>query len=300
MSNFIDQIKIISDLHIGSKNKADDFYLNEKDFMDYITRWLDKPNNLIILNGDIFECWEADTFFTNSDQQFANIRKKRRKLCDFLINTERIILVNGNHDAVIRTGEFNCGAVENFTHTFDNKYVIHAAHGHQSDFANSNKGERLGKCITKCVSAGENLIHPDLDIELGKLDDICRAPRDDFISQEHAIKLAKKNKYDVVIYGHTHTPLIYKEGSIVYANSGHGRDYKDSIDEVIVSCKSNGLTINVLERNIKTDEIKQVYGFTTLGEIGSGSIDSGSIDSGSIDPGSIDPGSTESTESTES
>lgn len=249
-------IKVISDLHIGIKGKKDDdFEFDETLFIRYLKNSLEEFD-LLILNGDIFECWESGI---SANSILEQIRESRLDLFEFIIGTDRLILINGNHDAIIRTGKIETGAVSHYTEQF-NDMVVYFAHGHQADFFNNGPGKNIGRCITCCVGRGERLIYKDLDLDLGRLDEICRANRDSTTTENHAFKIAAENGYDVVVYGHTHHPLVATKDSIIYANSGKGKNCRHSMDEVIVEITETELTVSSINRSIITNKILETHG----------------------------------------
>ena len=81
-------IYVISDLHIGDKSAADNFYTAEDRLLSFLDYFESLENSALVLNGDIFEFWQssmADVFYNN--YQLIQRFKKNNA-----------IFIAGNHD----------------------------------------------------------------------------------------------------------------------------------------------------------------------------------------------------------
>ena len=254
---------VISDLHIGVKgDDADDFKLDEEKFISYLNRSLER-NNLVILNGDIFECWEGHGLSKESQQeQLDKIKETRPELFAALTAGGKLKLIIGNHDGILLTGKTETGALSHYTVKMEG-FEVYFAHGHQSDVYNNEHG-CCGRLISYCMGKGERLIDPDLDHKLEAIYDICTSRRYSDVTANHAFSLALMAGYDCVVYGHTHEPMVRKNYDIIYGNSGHGRDFTDRIDEVSITWGSGSLNVKSVRRNITTDEIISTFGDQTI------------------------------------
>lgn len=253
-------MKVISDLHISLPDvKNNDFELDEDVFIAYLQNSVAEVD-LLVLNGDIFECWE--TGLESQSGRFQSIARARPRLVRCIMDgmrAGRIIYNNGNHDAICRTNrELWNGLVRENTTILVHGRRIHVAHGHQADIYNVEELAAeagccqacfgtcctLGRCITWCVGTGEVLIDKDLDIHLEKLKLIVETPSTDTIFTSHARRLAAQNRFDVVVYGHTHkakiVPLVEGKPGPVYANDGCGQQSSDVIDEAFISVQPTG------------------------------------------------------------
>ena len=253
-------VKVISDCHIGIKGeKGDDFKLDEQLFLEYLARSID-AYDIVILNGDIFECWEGDL---DDEKTLKKIKESRSALFEACTQGGFVKYIFGNHDAIARTGNIETGAISHFVIDM-NGASVYFAHGHQSDKANSGCCCCVGRMIAYGVGEGENLIDPDLDIKLSALDNICLSERDKERTANHAFALAEKYGYDAVIYGHTHNPGVEKRNDIIYGNSGRARDYVNMIDEIIVIWTQDTLECLSVRRDIRNDNVVKTYGTQTL------------------------------------
>lgn len=259
------KVKVISDLHISDFSDSSDFNYTDSEFIDYLKKSMNN-NEYIVLNGDVFECWESG--FNTQTDTFRKIRDVRQKLCDFIeenllevdgninINIEnknegkKLIYVGGNHDIVcnILFKSKICKSVV----FHDKNFRTYIAHGHQADAFNSKAYKRIGREITRCVGIGEKLIKPDLDDDLQGI--LCTfMPGEKETYEIHALKMAKKYKYDAVVYGHTHylyTKFVDKKQSIIYANTGSIAHKTNTFDEVIVEFHQGILTVTSREVDI--------------------------------------------------
>jgi len=284
-------VRIISDLHIGVDDGADDFNLDEKEFIRFCREWLErgdspepapesgpepkaepepkpeqKGERRLVVAGDGFECWESGA--GSPESALRSIRANRPELFAFLTETPGITLINGNHDAILRTGSEDFGAVEELKLDYYG-WLLYLAHGHQSDGANSEKKcGCFGRMVAWCVGNGERLIDPDLDVNLEALAEICGGTRDPKQSEEHARKVAQDEGYDFVGYGHTHVAKVVQwEGGVIYASSGKCRDRNGSLDVVDVEATPTSLSVVATLRSVKTGEVLKTYGSATREKI---------------------------------
>jgi UDP-2,3-diacylglucosamine pyrophosphatase LpxH len=232
------RIRVLSDLHIGVPGTgSNDFLLDDEAFLAYLDASLESAN-VVVLNGDVFECWEGN-LVRNSEQRFREIAEARPALVEGLrqrAEAGRLVVVAGNHDAIVRTAKL-FPAVESWTQR-EYGVLLHVAHGHQADAFNAGlAGGGLGgcgRCISACVGLGESLLYADLDHDLSALQAICTGERDASVMLDHAERLAARNSYDVVVYGHSHDATVEPilRGAALYANSGTASGSRDAVDKV--------------------------------------------------------------------
>ena len=165
---------IISDLHLGDGSNADDFGNNDDKLIKLIKK--ENPDKLI-LNGDIFECWQF---------KMRKIEIAHKKIIDFF-NSIDTIYIKGNHDYSL------FGRLEYVINTDQKKILI--THGFQNDPLMTNRFIRFGVYLVGLVER----IFPNID-------NIFSKSKQDSNIEKNAMKYAKTKlkKYDQVILGHTH------------------------------------------------------------------------------------------------
>ena len=236
---------VISDLHLGrTEAKNNDFLMSDKEFSQYLISSLEKYDK-IVLNGDILELWQTN--FNTAIQQFHYIKADYPltfALLEKELHTERIIYVNGNHDAVVRTKNL-MKCCENYVYTSpDEKIKIRFEHGHRADVFNS-RISWFGKLFANTGSLIETYIDEDIDQKyenLVKVIDGHTNPKKRDILEKYAFKLAEKYNYQAVILSHTHHQKTVVKNNVIYANTGCGI-YKRSIDELVVTVENNNITV---------------------------------------------------------
>ena len=272
----------ISDLHIGigsgpDGSRSSDYYLSDQQTYTYLMSLI-QQGYTVVLNGDIFECWETDISrwkkefesLVNSGlkgvsfndwhemmgkPRFEAIEKAFPLTVGLIKNHDNIIYVNGNHDACCTTAKSANGnsLIPRARQTFEVRdpssgCSVYFAHGHQADHYCSGKKQGIGRLITCCVSVAEELIDPDIDIKASKLADTIGLTDDSngVKYKEYAGKVAGKYHYDCVVYGHTHVQdLAILQNNILYANTGktcHSKAH-DRIDEVEIHITEAGLEV---------------------------------------------------------
>lgn len=234
------QTKIfISDLHIGDGTKTDDFYKGEEffRFLDIIER----DNARLFIVGDLFELWQADL-----DRIVFHHSEVIKRLLSFA-DKKRLTYIIGNHDHIpfvkyIDPGLDVCLEFE------DAEKAIWAEHGNQYDIFNCYKDPRMalrnrwGRSASYIMGWLERIVHPDIDEWarksllkkggpfLNKAADIKNKlmPSSpgyyerggDFSEYEDAARRLIEKGNKIVIFGHTHKPLLMKIGKGIYANCG--------------------------------------------------------------------------------
>ena len=92
------QIAVISDLHLGRKDKLDQFNRNQGAEAQLYTllRYLENHVDKIILLGDIFETLRGKTLY--QEGEFRSALKHYPKISKKLLTNEKYVLIQGNHD----------------------------------------------------------------------------------------------------------------------------------------------------------------------------------------------------------
>jgi len=155
-------IYVVSDLHLGDKSPADNFFPIESRFKQFLDMVEQDKNHLLILNGDIFEIWQC---------RMGDIVIQYNDLLSRLVNMNTVFIV-GNHDIDLIGMENvpgGCWFFDKFK-TFcviekEGKKKITIKHGHQLDMYN-NPGTSLvtPRVMSLLMSALEKL-YPDSRIE---------------------------------------------------------------------------------------------------------------------------------------
>ena len=192
---------ILSDLHIGQKDAADDFR-GEKE----LTRFLRKfRRETVILAGDTFELMECDVV----DILLAYPDLIKRIL-------DKATLLGGNHDPDL---------VKYFPHEFAPRIVANIAghrtlilHGHQFDWLNSGDRKRVGQYVARAMGYIERHFHGQAERKLMNLWQWICSQRESFDQQ--AAEMAEKYGCDRVVYGHTHSEGVICIGRVMVANCG--------------------------------------------------------------------------------
>ena len=261
------KICVFSDLHIGQAGKpANNFKFKDQIFSDYL---LLQSNiyDLIILNGDVFELWEGvvetvlhagiESIRKLTHERFETIKASYPKIVETIkkLSVEgKLVLINGNHDSLVRIDSDKLlpgmQVYENKTVTIG-PYVIRFEHGHQGD-AWCKEGSALS-CIswftTQFRSAIDDLVTTKLDESFDLLTESIDTSSDAI--KIFAGKLGKAVSADVVVFGHTHIPLLDqlergllgRDSGVIYANSGKSCDSDDLIDQVSIYVEDKGVMV---------------------------------------------------------
>jgi len=203
---------VISDLHIGVKDRFDTFGWQIKHFIDVLEHIVAKHNiQQVILNGDIFELYH---------NTFEQVYQVNSELVDYL-KQKKYIFIKGNHDALSTLG-YDSYIIEN-----SKGQQIYIEHGHNADFLN---GTKLGRCIgrfgfrlLKFFTKYEFVLKQYFKT-VERNDYVNRIPKkyDSYTYLRYALNLLKH--YDAVILGHTHKIEVHKtyylNNKKVYLNTG--------------------------------------------------------------------------------
>lgn len=209
------QIAVLSDLHLGKKDRLDRFARNHPDvevrFLRLL-RTLERHVDRIVLLGDIFETLKGS-------RPGGARRELREALVSYpqiamrAIDDPRYELVSGNHDAVARSA---LGAPE-FREVSDRGSRLIFFHGHQLDPIARGRGtlsqagvwiggwlERMGIRLPLNDQRRRHDAHSDEE------DTFARS----------AVALGRGRGADIVVTGHTHRAIRREIGDQLYLNSG--------------------------------------------------------------------------------
>lgn len=241
-------IKVISDLHINVKKLENDFLIDDDKFIKYITD-ICENSNLVVINGDLFELWETLQWKRHL-VHFKKIINERNAICNVLfkyILSGKIVYISGNHDDIIR--------LKNILPITDRYILKHNGttvlfeHGHMADVTNS-KYEFIGKFFSFIGGWLERIFDKDIDLKVKRIANkmIPGNVINDNKLYSYAKKLSKQFKANLVVFGHTHRPMIKDDGEFVYINSGFGCDRVNQLTETTI-------TINKTDCLVKQDTI---------------------------------------------
>lgn len=240
-------IKIISDLHLNTKSKENDFFLDENLFIDYINTTLQDCEHLIIV-GDLFETWES-IWWKDHITKFNQICLDYPLLTSLLLNKiqlEKIIYVIGNHDSVVKRKRL-IPNIQSKKLIQIEQVFIYIEHGHRADIFNS-KISIVGKLITWMFSILERIGLTEIDNNIRRMRYMVPP---NLVDEQNYIdygkKLHEKTNADLIILGHTHKPCIKKEDVFYIINSGKCCDRYNIFDETTIQINENRFTISQQE-----------------------------------------------------
>jgi UDP-2,3-diacylglucosamine pyrophosphatase LpxH len=217
-------VVVISDVHLGT------YGCRAKELLSYLRSI--QPE-MLILNGDIFDGWQfSKRFFPSLHMQVI------KELIQFISNGTRVIYITGNHDEMLRRysnlhmGGFSL--TDKLVLEIDQKmtWIFHG-----DVFDNTTKGS--ARLIAKLGSNGYGMLivfnrlvniiltflgREKVSISKKVMQGVNKAVAKVNDLEQIASSLAIKKKYDYVICGHIHQPVIKTiendEGRVVYLNSG--------------------------------------------------------------------------------
>lgn len=131
---------VISDLHLGIGDEADDFSGNDEDLYNTFTNFHNQGYVFIIL-GDYVDLWE------NSD--LSKIIKAHRAICGLIEQfrvEKRLIQLSGNHDSSL-------GYPDALKLLFPSGKEIFLTHGYRGSWA-CDRGSWFGKAFVRYIWAG--------------------------------------------------------------------------------------------------------------------------------------------------
>jgi len=205
---------------------------------------LDELNyDLIVIAGDCFELWEPGPSRAHKPMTqalFNDITNSWPLTCDILLNCEHVILLNGNHDASIRTKNMvsKCYAdliIEDFS--------LYIAHGHQSDIWCADDSLLLGVAqFATCLYGHVELIKHSMDEDVATLDKTIKSfdtKRCEFRAMAHADMVSTALNCKIVTYGHTHKAMLHGTPKMLYCNAGNCCTVKNHLEQIDFMLEEN-------------------------------------------------------------
>jgi predicted phosphodiesterase len=213
------QIAVISDLHLGTRDRSDVFRHEDEQFLSFLD-FLESNFERIVLLGDV---WETLTPAWPCDPKEA-LRRCREAHPSIARRFERpkYTYVHGNHDLVAGPAE---GVPDEIT-IDDRGTRILFTHGHHHDalFRRARWLSELGVWIGAWIlRLGLESVYRILDaadrLRSGIAHDASHCT-----FQNWAVSLAGARSADVVVTGHTHIPLKTEHKNALFLNSGSCAD----------------------------------------------------------------------------
>jgi len=227
-------VVVLSDVHLGT------YGCRAKELLNYLRSI--QPG-MLILNGDIIDGWQfSKSYFPSNHMQVV------REFMKFVTNGTRVVYITGNHDEMLRKyTDLNMG---HFTLT--DKLVLEIDQKmtwifHGDVFDNTTKGS--ARFIAKMGSNGYGLLilfnrmvnrllgwigREKVSISKKIMAGVNKAVAKVNDLEQIASELAINKKYDYVICGHIHQPLISTvenaDGKVVYMNSGDWVEHMTTLE----------------------------------------------------------------------
>lgn len=234
------KVAVLSDLHMGVNfSGTNGLKHSDEAFSVYLTRLVEELSyDLIVINGDCFELWEPGPEKKNfgkpmTKELFGRIVSSWPLTSEILLHSKNVVLLNGNHDACVRTKKM----VENcYADLLLPDFSLYAAHGHQSDIWCSDDSLLLGvaKLATRVYGKME-LIKHSMDEDVCVLENTIRSVgtgKCDVGAMSHASAVSSAVGCKIVVYGHTHNPMVLCRSDMVYCNSGNCCTNRDMLDQI--------------------------------------------------------------------
>lgn len=220
------RICVISDVHFKYiADRAEDLE-NSRIVLSFL-REAAGNYDLLVLNGDIFDLW-FDWKYTLIKQYFPLLHR----LAEIHEQGCRLVLISGNHDFWFNNFLPEYLGVE----IHDSRYTLEAdgkrmlfTHG-DLHTVNDLRYKVLRKVIRlRGMKWLFSILHPDLALWIGKkMSRSSRLRRISSILQnqkvsgmlDYASKQIAKRRFDLVVMGHSHHPILQEQDGGTYANSG--------------------------------------------------------------------------------
>jgi len=242
----IRKIAFVSDLHMGvNGSKTCGLKQDDQRLASYFQKLLYEDDyDLLVVAGDCFELWEPAANSSKvygkpmSRELFSEIIKTWPMTCDLFFNDNRVVLLNGNHDAATRTKGF---IEKSYADLVVEDMRLYAAHGHQSDTWCSDDSVLLNitKMATRVYGHYELVRHHLDEDETALAASIKTAgtKKGDIRALSHAEMMAVAEGHKVVVYGHTHNAMLFINDNVLYCNSGNCCTERDVVDQIDVCLK---------------------------------------------------------------
>jgi UDP-2,3-diacylglucosamine pyrophosphatase LpxH len=254
------EVAVISDIHLGIYNSK------AKEVVKYL-KSIDPQ--VLVLNGDIVDVWQfSKSYFPNSHLKVI------RQIVKMMERGTRVHYLVGNHDEVFR--QFVGLQLGNFS--IDNKLVLRMDgkstwifHGDVFDVVMHHSkwlahlgahGYGLLTLVNRLVNFTLKLFGQKKYSLSGKVKDTIKGKKNVNTRFEEVVTdLAIRKKYDYVICGHIHRPVIKQatntQGSVTYLNTGDWVDHCTALeyDKKEWRLKVTDLELDQKEENMEQEEL---------------------------------------------
>ncbi len=220
------RIYILSDVHIKFAHSSPEEQARHDRILSFLKSLVGKAD-LLVLNGDIFDLW-AEWRFGLIKQYFPALKL----LADIAESGCKIVYVSGNHDFWF--GDFftkYLGAElhdRSYGFNADGKRIL-ISHGDL--FTLNDTRYKIFRRLVRSPFVRKifSILHPDLALSLGnklsRTSSVKRIAKSSHKARVAGLELfARKQiqagKYDYVIMGHSHNPVLIPIGEGFYANGG--------------------------------------------------------------------------------
>lgn len=217
------QVAVISDVHLGTYGCH----------ADELNRYLKSIQpEILIINGDFIDIWQLSKFYF-PDAHWRVIKR----IIKMMMNGTRVHYLTGNHDEMLR--KFSGAQLDNFY--LEDKLVLELD-GRKCWFFHGDVFDvtmKHSKWLTKIGGVGYdflilfNRLVNRLLVKMGRekislskkvKDSVKAAVKHISDFEQTASQIAVENKYDYVVCGHIHEPVMRKfetpNGTVQYLNSG--------------------------------------------------------------------------------
>jgi UDP-2,3-diacylglucosamine pyrophosphatase LpxH len=208
-------VAVISDLHLGNGGASDMFGHDDAEFLAFLS-YLERNFERVVLLGDIYETLTCASPFAQAEE-FGRCRVAHAEISK-RFDGPQYTYIHGNHDLV---GANMVGAADQMRLNVDGVQLLFT-HGHGFDFV-----ERYARWVSVAgVWLGGWLCRMGLGPIMkafDRLDHWQRGAHDDPRKckfQQWAVDLARRQKADVIVTGHTHQGVVAEHGSHLFLNSG--------------------------------------------------------------------------------
>lgn len=194
----------ISDLHLGSPLFESSYYVSEL---------LGKDYDKVVIVGDLFDIWE---------DSIDDIVKDNIKLVNVMRSLNNLIIVTGNHDPSKEKMEEIFPNASVCDYYADGKKIF--IHGHEFDYL-VTKYDWAAKLLFPLHWVLERL-HINMKNWIVRLFHSISAKKQKKYYNDLVLAIEKdavkkyKDKFDVIIMGHTHLPKLVITDGVTYINVG--------------------------------------------------------------------------------
>jgi UDP-2,3-diacylglucosamine pyrophosphatase LpxH len=236
------KILSLSDLHLGDGSTADNFWIPNKKFLNFLKDACNKYD-YVVLVGDIEDLLNAPIPYTDL-QAYYSITRAHYDICVFIeeqMELGKIIYINGNHDSVIRTSKIYPLAKKHWS-IGEGSQKVYFEHGHHGDVICHKFSwiSRLGIWIGGLLDRFGII---DADIVWGWFAHYfpVGADADEGKFYNYIIKRGKEVEAKLFICGHTHKELEGSNSGVSFINCGAVVKQKEKFPVVEIEVPDSGI-----------------------------------------------------------